>query len=260
MGQVAVGRLLLIGATVALIVLLINVSVSLATDSTSVLRWLAVPVLGVVASVASAVSQARNPVVETVSAQERLLPPVVHRFSPHAAARRLGQLLGKTSLVWGLVLAVVVIGCAGTAAAIAGQLGMGWVTGNEHGPDRLVRATSATDAGLTVTVQRIEHTPHYTRVTLHVDNETSGPVSLSVAESNCLLIGGDGTTRAASAFRSDWTETLDEGKSETGIVTFEGHLAGDVVRAKLSFVHVYAATDVAIKTFTLAGIPLRPAG
>lgn len=258
MRVVAVSKVLLIGATVTVIVLLVNVSVSLGTDSTSLLRWIAAPVLGVLAGIASVVAQIRNPANDEPTAQERLLPRRESRFSPRTLARRFGRRLGKTTLGGGVALAVVIIGCAGTGAAIVGQVGMGWVTGNEHGSERLVAETSLTSEGLVITVVGVEHTPHFTRVSVRVENGTGGRISLPIAERNCLLVGGEGTVRAASPFRSDWTETLDDGQARVGEITFDGHLPADVVRARLSFAHVYAEGSDTLDSITLLGIPLRP--
>jgi hypothetical protein len=251
--QVVLGRILVVGTMVATTVLLVNIAVSFAADSSTFLRWLAVPVAGILAAVISAVSQWRQPASPEAQSAPQLLFFEAPRRWP-----RLASALGHHTLTTALAVAVLLIGGGGMVVATATRYGMDWMTGNEHGPDRLSRTTESTTMGLTVTVTKIEQTSHFTRVSVDIDNDTGVAISLPLGEGNALIVAGDGTTRKAEAFRSDWTESIGTGTTRHGVITFNGHLPRDAIKARLIFSRVFGYGEGVPESLTVTGIQLEP--
>jgi hypothetical protein len=260
--QLSIGRALLVGTMVATTVLLVNIAISIETDSSSLTRWLTVPLVGTLAAVLSALDQRRRPAPDRISALPALTSPrpsrrrdMLTRHFQHLVA-----IAGGPTVTTAVIFSVAILGGGGTVVATATRYGMDWVTGNEHGPDRLVRTTSATVEGITVTVTSFEQTHHFTRVSVEVRNDTGVSISLPVGEGNVLLVAGDGTTRRADAFRSDWTEAVPSGATRYGTITFAGHIPADSNRARITFVTVFGFGDNLPDSLTVSGIQLKPPG
>jgi hypothetical protein len=253
--QVVLGRILVVGTMVATTVLLVNVAISFVSDSSTLLRWLAVPIAGILAAGINAYDQWREPVAP---ASESPTAPRLVFFEPPRRWPRLVTALGRQTITTAVIVASLVIGGGGTVVAAATRYGMDWMTGNEHGPDRLTRTTQATTSGITVTVTKFEQTSHFTRVTVDIDNDTGVAVSVPIGEGNAMLVAGDGTTRRAEAFRSDWTESISTGVSRHGVITFSGHLPWDAIRARLIFSRVFGYGEGVPESLTVNGIQLGP--
>jgi hypothetical protein len=166
--------------------------------------------------------------------------------------------VGSQTVVGAVVITLLVIGVGGAAVSAATRYGIGWMTGNERGPNRLVAPVTARTHGLTVTVGRVEQTPHFTRVSIVVRNDSGAAVSLPIDGGNCELIAGD-RTQEAQTFRSDWHESVDDGAVRTGVVIFGGHLPASATRARLAILHVFATTEQPPRRVTVANLRLLPA-
>jgi hypothetical protein len=159
-------------------------------------------------------------------------PGDVHAPPPARHQRR------GTPLPLALLIAVVVIGVGGWGVTQGVRYAVGYVTGNESGTERLVQEASGSVDGLTLTVESVEHTAHFTRVDLAARNDTGTPVTLPLFK-NCVFVGADGTTLEADAFKSQWSEEVARGGLQRGTVTFGGHLPDAVTRATLSFSTIF---------------------
>jgi hypothetical protein len=250
MRQVSIGPPLRIGALSAAIVLLANVAVSLAIDSNAVGRWLIVPAVGVGAAVI-AVLLAGRPAPELTPIEQAIIGV------PQRRALRVPS-LPPVSVASALAVSLLVVGGGGVAVTMVARYGMAWFTGNEHGPDRLVSPVTSRAQGLSMTVNKIEQTPHFTRVTVTIRNQSTAQLSLPIDGGNCELIAGDGTSREAQAFRSEWHESLAEGAVRTGVVVFGGHLPSDATRARIAFGHVFASSKSGPESIVVANIQLLP--
>jgi hypothetical protein len=250
MRQVSIGPPLRIGALAGAIVLLANVAVSLAIESNALARWLIVPAVGIGAA-AIAVAMAGPPESKLSIVEQAIVG------GPEGRTQR-GALLRPMSVAWALAVAVVVIGGGGLAVSGVARYGMAWITGNERGPDRLVSPVTAHTGGLSLTVTGIEQTPHFTRVTVTVENQSSTAVSMPIDGGNCELIAGDGTTREAQSFRSEWHESLSQGAVRTGVVVFGGHLPADATRARIAFEHLFGGADEGPQSIVVANLQLLP--
>jgi hypothetical protein len=249
MRQVSIGPPLRIGALSAAIVLLANVAVSLAIDSNGLGRWLIVPAVGAGAAA----------IAVLLAGPEPELTPIEQAIVG-VAPRRAWSLppLPSMSLASALAVSLIVVGGGGLAATMVARYGMAWVTGNEHGPNRLVSPVSSSVGGLTLTVRRIEQTPHFTRVTVTITNRSPAQVSLPIDGGNCELIAGDGTASQAQAFRSEWQESLEQGTVRTGVVVFGGHLPSDAKRARIAFGHLFGSSGAAAESIVVANLRLSP--
>jgi hypothetical protein len=258
---VQLGKVLLIAAVIEGIGLVGNAVTSFVTDKANgALRWALPPVVALAAAMAKAVVDA------VIAAREPVEPPPVgpHPVGPYPAGPYPVAPAGPTpqmhphrrnaALSALVAVLVVMVACGGGGFAITAgvRYATGWLTGSETGTDRLVQPASARAGALTLTVQRVVYTSHFTRVELLASN-AGDTVSLPLF-GNCVLSGGDGTTLRADANRSDWSETLPAGGTQRGTVTFGGNLPDGVTRASLSFSHVFVLGGGSI---TVSNIMLR---
>ena len=93
--------------------------------------------------------------------------------------------------------------------------------------------------GLTLTVESVTYTAHFTQVGVAARNQAGTSLSLPLYE-NCVFTGSDGTTLQADPFRSRWSETLAPGSFQSGTIIFPGHLPDSVLQASLSFPQIFA--------------------
>jgi hypothetical protein len=142
-----------------------------------------------------------------------------------------------TPLPVALLIAVAVIGVGGWAVTQGVRYGVGYVTGNEPGTERLRMQASGAVDGLTITVESVEQTAHFTRVRLAARN-TSPDMAILTVYGNTSLNGADGTSLQGDGFRSRWSETVVPGSLQRGTITFNGHLPDSVRRATFSFVSI----------------------
>ena len=219
----------MIAAVCALVPLAGNVVATFVTSSTGLAGWLVVPAVAVLVGIANALIQAAHPP-----------PDVSHRRIPLAAA---------------LAVVLLMTGAGGWGVAVGVRYAAGFITGNEGGDDRLVRPAAGSGSGVSLTVQEVTDTEHFTRVGLQARNQARVSVSLPLFQ-NCVLTGEDGTTLQADSFRSRWTTTIPPGGLQRGTITFPGHLPGAVTLASFSFSQVFGPLGAG--AITVHGIRLRP--
>ena len=262
MRQLSIGRVLVVGTMAATTVLLVNIAISITTDSTSLLRWLTVPVIGTVAAVLSALDQQRSRASDEVGALPALVLPrrARRRDLLTRGFQRLVAIVGGPTMTTAVILSVAVLGVGGTVVATATRYGMDWVTGNEprrrptrqNGDGHRRRRHGHGDQG------RADD-PFHSCIARGA-NDTGVSINLPVGEGNVLLVAGDGTTRQAGPFRSEWTEAVPSGATRRGTITFAGHLPADSNRARITFVKVFGFGDNVPDSLTVSGIQLGPPG
>jgi hypothetical protein len=202
--------------------LLVNAGVTWATDHSGPGGW----ILGQVATVVGGVA-----VAFLGRFGERLTEPsgAGPARGPDPAAHR-SDLRAMAVLV-GVVLIGIVV-------AIGVRDAVGYISGNEPGSPVLAGKASGRGAGMTLTVQEIEYTEHFTRVDVMVRNAGKTSASLPLL-GNVVLSAEDGTTLQADPFRSTWSTTLSPGAVQRGTLVFAGHLPRDATRASLSVATVF---------------------
>jgi hypothetical protein len=245
-------KLLLIAAVIESVGLIANAVTSLATDKASgALRWVLPPVIAIVAAMVKVIVDAvsKRPAAggSASPGAGAGVPPVVR---PETGKGRRGRV---TWAVLAIVVILVACGGGGFAVTAGVRYAVLWATGNETGDDRLVQPVSGRAAGLTLTVERVEYTAHFTRVELLVRSTRSSAAALPLG-GNCLFTGADGTTLRADPFRSDWSETVPPGGTQRGTVTFGGTLPDGVERASVAFGQVFGPGGGSI---LVRAIPLR---
>lgn len=162
---------------------------------------------------------------------------------------------GRSTLVVAMVF-VIVLGVGGFAVTRGVRYVVNYTTGKESGPDRLVSQVVRNSPGLILTVEKVEDTPHFTRVELTVKNNTAATSITLPLFQNSVFSAADGTTLQADEFRSQWSQTVPPGAFQRGTITFPGHLANTPIRASLSFSHVFGTFGAT--AISVAGIRLKP--
>jgi hypothetical protein len=165
-----------------------------------------------------------------VLAHSRTLAECGRQFAAQRERRRqrFGAPLLPGDILWSLVAVVVGVMLSVVAvnprwAAMISQRLRGleaWITGNERGLDILADKMSDRAGALTLTVDQILLTPHFTRIVVTVSNNGFTPVELPGAGRWRLLTHG-GTVLQGSAFRSLWPDVVPAHWSVAGIVTFD---------------------------------------
>jgi len=257
MQRVAVGRTVLIAGLCALIPLGGNVVASFLTVWTGGRSWLVVPGVGVTVAMVTALVQAysaRQPQPATPYPDSW---PGAAQPRPRAPARR------GTPLPAAILIAVLAIGLGGWGVAMGARYAVGYVTGNESGTEQLKRPARGTADGLTLTVESVQRTAHFTRVKIAA-RSTTDAFTFRLFLHGCVLRGADGSTIEADMFRSRWTEELSPRSLQRGTVTFKGHLPGSVKRAELSFNDLFSfpaqfpSPGPGPSSITVRDIRLRP--
>ena len=225
--KVAVGKTLLIAAVCAIIPLIGNVTASFLTTWSGVGSWLAVPAVGVGVAMLTALIQAYG----SASAEETAYSPAGRYPRPRVRPRR-------TSLPRALLITILAIGVGGLGVTVGIRYAVGYVTGNEPGTSRLVQPATASAGGVTLTVESVAYTAHFTQVGVAARNQIGTSVSLPLF-GYCVFTGSDGTTLEADPFRSRWSETLAPGILQRGVIVFSGHLPAPVLQAALSFTQIF---------------------
>lgn len=225
--RVAVGKTLFIAAVCAVVPLIGNVAASFLTTWTGVRSWLVVPAVGMGAAMLTALIQAYG----SAPAEEYHRSPGGRYPPPRVRSRR-------TPLPLALLIAVLVIGVGGLVVTAGVRYAVGYFTGNEPGTSRLIEPATASSEGLTLTVESVTYTAHFTRVGVAARNQTETAVSLPLF-GYCVFTGSDGTTLQADPFRSRWSETLAPGVLQRGVIVFSGHLPAPVLHAALSFTEIF---------------------
>jgi hypothetical protein len=250
--NVRMGRTLAIAGVVALIPLLGNVVASFLTTWTGSLSWMVPPTVAVAIGMATALVQATGS-APGHAAPEPASPPGVPSpvdASPEPARRR------EASVGRAILVVLLVIGVGGFALTLGVRYVIGYLTGNESGTERLARPATGSAEGLTLSVESVVYTDHFTRLEVVTRNETGNSVSLPLFK-NSLLVGGDGTTLEADSFRSRWSNTVAPGGVQRGTITFQGHLPDRVRRGRFGFTRVFAMGFGGPDSIFVEGIRLK---
>jgi hypothetical protein len=198
-------------------------------------------------------------------AHSRTLAEYRHQLAAQRERRR-QQRLGARSLLpgdilWSLVAVVIGVLLSVVAmhprwaAMISQRLRSleAWITGNERGWDILADKASGRAGALTLTVDQVLLTPHFTRIVVTVANNGLAPVELPGA-GRWRLFTHDGTVLQGSALRSLWPDSVPAHWSVAGIMTFDRLPVGtDSIGLGLDGV-----ADAGAGALTLANIRVRP--
>ncbi|TCO47099.1 hypothetical protein EV646_106339 [Kribbella antiqua] len=204
--------------------LVINlVGTFLADGPGGALRWLVPPTIALVAAMVVALLDA----VRTRETSSRL----------------------DASVVVAIVVVLLGVGVGGFALTAGAEYIAGSITGKESGEDRLIKPVAKSGGGLTVTVENVTYTSHFTRVEVAVKNAGQDSVALSLDGGNATFIGADSTSLKADGFRSQWPGKFPSGTVKHGTITFNGHLPDNLTTASL-------VLKSGSTTFTVSGITL----
>jgi hypothetical protein len=199
--------------------LLINLTVTFLSDGPGgALRWLIPPAIALVVAMIVALLDAAAP---TTRAPSRL----------------------DVSIIIAIVVVLLGVGVGGFALTAGAKYVGGYLTGNESGEDRLIKPVAKPTGSLTVTVENITYTSHFTRVEVKLTNGGKQPISLPLTNT-ATLAGADGTALRADTSRSQWPGSIPNGGSADGTVTFKGHLPDATTSATLTLKSGDTAVDV----------------
>lgn len=136
------------------------------------------------------------------------------------------------------VLAVLLLVCGGGGLAVTAGIhfGYGWATGNEDGPVVYQGNASGRAGAVTMTATRAMITRHFTRVDVTVRNAGRQTVTLPLFE-NCQLVDAGGRALKADPSRSQWSNNVAPGGTQSGIINLGGEPQAG--RATLSFGTVF---------------------
>ncbi|MEV0799036.1 FHA domain-containing protein [Kribbella sp. NPDC050281] len=208
-GRVRLGRVLAVAGALLALGLLINLVVTFFSSGPGdPLRWLVPPVIALITAMVVAL-------MDALSGQER---------SP-------GRL--NVSVIVAIVVVLLGVGVGGFALTAAAQYAAGYFTGKESGEARLVKPVGKAFDGLTVTVENVTYTSHFTRVQLAVKNAGDQSVALPL-DGNVALTGPEGNAIRADDSRSQWPGRFPSGGTEHGTITFTGHLPDNLTTATLT--------------------------
>jgi len=196
------------GALLALGLLINLIITFLSSGPGGPLRWLVPPVIALITAMVVALMDALSP-------QER---------SP-------GRL--NVSVIVAIVVVLLGVGVGGFALTAAAQYGAGYLTGKESGEARLVKPVGKAFEDLTVTVENVTYTSHFTRVQLAVKNAGDQSVALPL-DSNVALTGPEGNAIRAVDSRSQWPGKFPSGGTKHGTITFKGHLPDNLTTATVT--------------------------
>jgi hypothetical protein len=152
------------------------------------------------------------------------------------------------------VILVILVAFGGGVGLVAygGHYVGAWITGDEEGDDILTAKKSANVGALTLTVDRIRHTTHYTRVDLTASNSGESSLSLPVYGYS-QLTPERGTTMEAYASRSDWPTSVPGHGTVRGTVNF-GRLPIGTTKLNVGFTQIFGSGG---KSITVRDVQVR---
>ncbi|MFB6719325.1 FHA domain-containing protein [Kribbella sp. NPDC056345] len=198
-GQVRLARVFAIAGAMLAVGLVINlIATFLADGPGGLLRWLIAPTLALLGAMTFAILDAVSP-----------------------TEREPGRLDVSVIVAIGAVL--LGVGVGGFAVTSGAEYAAGYLSGNESGEDRLIKPVGKTTAGLTITIDNVTNTSHFTRIRVTVNNKGKDSVSLPL-DGNATFTSAEGNSIRADASRSNWPDQFAAGQSEQGTIVFKGHL------------------------------------
>ncbi|MFI5729147.1 FHA domain-containing protein [Kribbella sp. NPDC051587] len=207
-GQVRLARVLAIAGAMLAVGLVINmIATFLADGPGGMLRWLIAPTVALLGAMTFAV-------LDAVSPTER-------------AASRL-----DVSVIVAIGAVLLGVGVGGFAITAGAEYVAGYLSGNENGEDQLIKPVGKTVENLTITVDNVTNTSHFTRIRITVTNKGADAVSLPL-DGNATFTSAEGNSIRADNSRSDWPEQFAAGQVEKGTIIFKGHLPQGLKTATL---------------------------
>lgn len=226
-----VGTVMLLAGAGEAIALVGNGLVTYVSSSgNGLLRWVLPPAVAVLATMIAAGIQLFGESEPSDSSAIGTQPRAT--AADRSAGRR--RRARTMPVVASVLAAVLVLGVGGLAVTYGARYAIGYLTGKETGPDHLAQPAHATVRGLTVTVEHVYFTAHFTRVEVTVDNQRSDSAQLPLF-GFCTFVGADRHGLELSISKSQWTTIVAPGVIETGTITFKGQLPEGVTSASLSF-------------------------
>ncbi|MBP2355561.1 putative component of type VI protein secretion system [Kribbella aluminosa] len=208
-GTVRLSRVLIVSGGIVVLGLVVNLIAGFfAAGPGSMLGWLVAPSIALVTGMVLALIDAAAP-------------------KPH----RPGRFDVSVLIAIGVVL--VGIGVGGFALTAGTEYVSGYLTGNESGADRLVKPVAKAGSGISVTVENVTYTSHFTRIEVQVGN--SGKQAFTIPIDGTTFTAADGTALHADPGKSSWPSRIDAGGSDHGTITFKGHLPDSATQAVLTF-------------------------
>jgi hypothetical protein len=197
-GTVRLPRLLIAGAGIVVLGLVVNLIVTFLADGPGgELRWLVPPGIALVVAMVLALLDAAAP-----------------------KDHRPGRL--DVSILIAIAVVLVGVGVGGFALTAGTEYVGGYLTGNESGEDRLVKPVAKTSGAITVTVENVTYTSHFTRVEVMLANGAKEPITIPIE--GAAFTAADGTALHADTHRSNWPSKVATGGTAHGTITFKGKL------------------------------------
>ncbi|GLY95919.1 hypothetical protein [Actinoplanes sp. NBRC 103695] len=220
------------------------VVVNFATDSwRSITPWVIVVVLVVVSALLAAATAGGQAQPDPGVLQWSQRPAIYGSPRPIPPRRNGARAVVAVVIVTVLVVSVFLV-----------RFVFGYVTGRESGLDRLIEPVSSRTGALTLVVERVETTPHFTRVEMSAGNSGSDALTLPLY-SNCQLTAGR-TTKSADAFASEWPDNVPPDSTVSGVVVFRTVLPGEATKATVSFATIFGSLSTR-GSVVVRNIPLR---
>jgi hypothetical protein len=208
-GTVRLSRVLIAAGGVLVLGLIVNlVATYLADGPGGALRWLVPPTIALVVAMVLALLDAAAP----------------KRHRP-------GRL--DVSVLVAIAVVLVGVGVGGFALTAGGGYLAGYLTGNESGEDRLIKPVAKPGTGVTMTVENVTYTSHFTRVEVKLTSTSKQAIKVPI--DGTTFTAADGTALRADPGRSAWPSRIAAGGTEHGTITFKGHLPDSATTAVLTF-------------------------
>ncbi|HEY9339908.1 MAG TPA: hypothetical protein VIQ79_36035, partial [Kribbella sp.] len=208
-GTVRLPRLLIAAGGVILLGIIVNLIVTFLADGPDgALRWLVPPGIALVVAMVLALLDAATP-----------------------TARRRGRL--DVSVLVAIAVVLAGVGVGGFALTAGAEYVGGYLTGNESGEDRLIKPVAKAGSGITMTVENVTYTSHFTRVEVKLTSTAKEAVKIPI--DGTTFTAADGTVLRADPGKSSWPSRIAAGGTEHGTITFKGHLPDSADAAVLTF-------------------------
>lgn len=208
-GAVRLSRVLIAAGAVIVLGIVVNLVVTFLADGPGgVLRWLVPPGIALVVAMVLALADAALP-------------------KDHRPGRLNVPVLVAVAVV------LVGVGVGGFALTAGAEYAGGYLTGNETGEDRLIKPVTKPGTGVTMTVENVTYTSHFTRVEVKLINTAKEAITVPI--DGTTFTAADGTALRADPGRSAWPSRIAAGGTEHGTLTFKGHLPDSATAAVLTF-------------------------
>ncbi|MFF0269583.1 FHA domain-containing protein [Kribbella sp. NPDC004536] len=222
-GTVRLPRVLIAAGGVIVLGLIVNLVVTFFSDGPGgALRWLVPPGIALVVAMVLALLDAAAP-----------------------KDHRPGKF--DVSVIIAIAVVLVGVGVGGFALTAGTEYVAGYLTGNESGADRLTKPVSKPGTGITMTVEKVTYTSHFTRIEVLVANGSKEAFQIPI--DGTTFTAADGTALRADTGKSSWPGKIPAGGNEHGTITFKGHLPDSADQAVLTF-------KSGTTTFAVSGILL----